>query len=315
MCEMKVDTPDRRCRTKAYFEALRRQRLANPPPGNTKVGKKCKRNLDCSSQLCSKGVCVCQVDAHCPNDKVCDHGPNNKNVCFDKALSEYFSKVETARQLWRDPNRFVERTRSNQTIVEDRTTGLTWQGDKLLWIDRLSQAKPFCDTLDHGGYQDWRLPNLEELGHLVNHSERARFPMKQQGAFLTSERVSVLYEEADSWATHVKVRTVKSRRVKHRGRSHGDVTHRSDWSNSGGRLVEKKGYLYVDGGRAFFIDDGHMPGGQTWTRCVRGTRRKGSECYPRFAAQLCHVTNFSDLDNWFRRGKKFKEYNGPPFPK
>lgn len=54
--------------------------------------------------------------------------------------------------------------------VTDELTGLMWAidasiGENLVWSDALL----FCNNLIHGGYNDWRLPNLRELQSLMDY--------------------------------------------------------------------------------------------------------------------------------------------------
>lgn len=53
--------------------------------------------------------------------------------------------------------------------VTDETTGLMWQkGMKSAYMDTdLADAAPYCETLDLGGYDDWRLPSVEEFRSLI----------------------------------------------------------------------------------------------------------------------------------------------------
>lgn len=49
----------------------------------------------------------------------------------------------------------------------DPETGLVWQDpplwDLLIWM----QANDYCNQLEHGGYDDWRLPDVDELQGLI----------------------------------------------------------------------------------------------------------------------------------------------------
>jgi hypothetical protein len=67
-----------------------------------------------------------------------------------------------------DP-RFTFEEASGDTTVFDDQTNLEWQrepdspgGDT--WVNALGH----CETLDHGGHDDWRLPNPMELSTLVD---------------------------------------------------------------------------------------------------------------------------------------------------
>ena len=64
-------------------------------------------------------------------------------------------------------NNFVDN--KNETVT-DAATGLTWQksdGKKgLIWQDALQ----YCETLNLGGHDDWRLPNAKELQSIVDYT-------------------------------------------------------------------------------------------------------------------------------------------------
>ena len=54
--------------------------------------------------------------------------------------------------------------------VTDRATGLMWMqadsGEGMNWEGALG----YCESLDHAGYDDWRLPNAKELQSIVDYS-------------------------------------------------------------------------------------------------------------------------------------------------
>ena len=67
-------------------------------------------------------------------------------------------------------------TRSNG-IVTDTRTGLQWQDDysdnsgnvkSAKWMDAIA----YCESLSLGGYDDWRLPNFNELYYIADRSKR-----------------------------------------------------------------------------------------------------------------------------------------------
>jgi hypothetical protein len=63
-------------------------------------------------------------------------------------------------------NDFVD---NGDGTVTDRSTGLMWQKDALIaktWEEALS----YCENLSLGGYNDWRLPNINELQSIIDYS-------------------------------------------------------------------------------------------------------------------------------------------------
>ena len=61
----------------------------------------------------------------------------------------------------------------NGDIVTDTTTGLQWQDNTeaktviKTWIEAIN----YCENLTLGGYNDWRLPNINELNSIVDRSK------------------------------------------------------------------------------------------------------------------------------------------------
>ena len=63
--------------------------------------------------------------------------------------------------------RFYVTGAAGQQTVLDRATGIMWAKEyetSKTWKD----AMAYCEALDYGGYTDWRLPNVTELGSLVD---------------------------------------------------------------------------------------------------------------------------------------------------
>ncbi len=57
--------------------------------------------------------------------------------------------------------------------VTDTVTGLMWQQISPSYTMTWQQALSYCERLALGGYTDWRLPTIKELGTLVDHSQSA----------------------------------------------------------------------------------------------------------------------------------------------
>jgi hypothetical protein len=66
---------------------------------------------------------------------------------------------------WPSP-RFTAQT----VTVTDNLTGLMWtKNANLAGTKNWSDALTYCNSLDHGGYTDWRLPNIRELHSLIDY--------------------------------------------------------------------------------------------------------------------------------------------------
>ena len=62
---------------------------------------------------------------------------------------------------------------NTKEVVVDKSTNLMWQDDndaksiKKNWVEAIN----YCENLDFSGYSDWRLPNINELGSIVDYSK------------------------------------------------------------------------------------------------------------------------------------------------
>ncbi len=90
-----------------------------------------------------------------------------------------------------------------ENIVEDHDTGLSWQDDAnptAAW----QEAIEYCEALTLGGYNDWRLPNINELKSIVDR-KKMNLAIKtgfnataSSSGFYWSSSTSVVYTE-DAW--------------------------------------------------------------------------------------------------------------------
>jgi len=64
-------------------------------------------------------------------------------------------------------NDFEVRVVKGDTVIYDATTSLTWQATTELPQLSWEQAQAYVDTLTYAGFDDWRLPTLEEAMSLM----------------------------------------------------------------------------------------------------------------------------------------------------
>ncbi|MDY0361895.1 MAG: DUF1566 domain-containing protein [Desulforegulaceae bacterium] len=97
-------------------------------------------------------------------------------------------------------------TDNGDGTITDNKTGLMWMKEtadnKMNWKDALS----YCENLDYAGYSDWRLPNIKELGSIVDYSaynpaiDTNFFPDTMSSYYWSSTTYS--YGAVDAWRVY-----------------------------------------------------------------------------------------------------------------
>lgn len=91
-------------------------------------------------------------------------------ICFPKSTRACVRAVRAGMEglFSRDAvERFVIH---GDNTVTDKTTGLMWMQDETPLMT-LYEAFEYCEGLNLAGYTDWQLPNMKELGSIVNLTE------------------------------------------------------------------------------------------------------------------------------------------------
>ncbi|MBR4532577.1 DUF1566 domain-containing protein [bacterium] len=65
---------------------------------------------------------------------------------------------------------YVSHAESEEKVIFDAGTNLYWQKDSAQ-IDSWKEALSYCENLEYAGFDDWRLPNKNELLSLVDYSK------------------------------------------------------------------------------------------------------------------------------------------------
>ncbi len=99
------------------------------------------------------------------------YGDNGINVSLETGESSRVTKsttlyVRCVKGTKEGDGNFVQANVGGDTIVTDKTTGLIWYNNDttVSWQDALSA----CEDLEYAGFDDWRLPNKNELASLYN---------------------------------------------------------------------------------------------------------------------------------------------------
>ncbi len=64
----------------------------------------------------------------------------------------------------------------NTNIITDSYSTLMWQDEADIKSDTWENAIRHCEVLELGGYDDWRLPNINELFSIVDKNPNIEYP-------------------------------------------------------------------------------------------------------------------------------------------
>ncbi len=127
------------------------------------------------------------------------------NIYVNSGSTSYLKKIYNKHvkcvsgSEYKPKGTFIEEIKSGKVIVTDTKTKLQWT--KEYSIDKTwQQALSYCETLDYGGYTDWRLPNINELKTLRNrtkHNPASDFPEMPSNYFWSSS--SLMPNTISAW--------------------------------------------------------------------------------------------------------------------
>ena len=91
-------------------------------------------------------------------------------------------------------------------VVTDTSRGLMWQDNNATFQLKWKNAIKYCENLElpQGGYIDWRLPNINELGTLVDYTKKdpaisSKFKNTLSEKYWSSTTVSYSYHLNDAF--------------------------------------------------------------------------------------------------------------------
>ena len=109
------------------------------------------------------------------NEYVGNTNGNFWTINFEEGYDYHFSNIGSAYircvrgNICPVTDRYVD---NGNGTVTDKKTGLMWQkGDNNGETKKWKEALQYCEALELGGYDDWRLPNIRELRSIVDYSK------------------------------------------------------------------------------------------------------------------------------------------------
>lgn len=91
-----------------------------------------------------------------------------KNENHGDLMNKVFPDSKDGIRIKYNAKRYIISQVQGATVVEDKRTGLFWQGNPSNEKMNLKDAKKYCISSNEGGFSDWRLPQIMELNTLIN---------------------------------------------------------------------------------------------------------------------------------------------------
>ncbi len=137
--------------------------------------------VDVEHEECDTGNNV--INERCSNCVLNKDFP--KTICSDQILCSDASEIINCPSEGEDffgqdaqytnkciPKKYSIVGSSPEEIIKDENTNLYWQRKLRSSTDcTWEEAKNYCNSLNYGGYNDWRLPSRNELATIINYKE------------------------------------------------------------------------------------------------------------------------------------------------
>ncbi|MBO4441062.1 DUF1566 domain-containing protein [bacterium] len=119
---------------------------------------RCVENYAWDGEECVETICI--------TENPCTEIENGNGECFSSDLEEYSCGCVDG-YVWNgEACELPECSPTSGTPCMDSETALTWSSkssSNMVW----DNANSYCENLTEGGYDDWRLPNIDELRTLI----------------------------------------------------------------------------------------------------------------------------------------------------
>ena len=113
----------------------------------------------------------------------------------------YVKCVNNINSNWKEANFTRE-----DGIVKDNNSKLFWQDNTTISNKSWIEAINYCESLNLGGYSNWRLPNINELGSIIDHNSNSNLDkiFKQSTSDLYWSSTSHAAQTSIAWVINFK---------------------------------------------------------------------------------------------------------------